>query len=796
MIRLGDCEKYSKVRDEKNPKWHCYEDLLVVDVQDLTEKMMTDYPYEYFSTKTKLFFDYDEKSDDVTYIHMKRNEIRDRLVEHCGHYTEGFVFTESPHPNKISFHVIFKKINIIRADFIKEDEQELFSKLVGEDNFKHIDHQVYGNKTCFRLPYGTCGSERHSTKEYAHIPRTRQGDKLNLADFVLSVPDDAETKFYTTQLGRAMAKQCEEDNRQFKQYDDPDERSDKLTRMLSMVKCDRFKDYNQWCALMVLVKTHHVPIDLFLSMSEKSGYAHFDEIACRKAYKSCKPSDSFGIPTVIGWLKKDGVDIRKHFPIQSLMLTELLQGFYSQGEFTDMNIAAALRNHYGDHLFYTSQGWFHYRGKWVLGNAASVFHPIMKLLTEDALVYIKSSYEKLDKEADDYKAKCKELEKLMKSINKLQCASKIKKVLETAEGLFHDDKILDTFDAKPHWFCFSNNKAFDLKLKQVVDITASDRILTTCGYDLPEENQEDIEVTMSMVKALTMEENLDSLLSALSLFVYGENINEAFLVLKGEGGNGKGMLCTLLKKVLGGYYYDLPSSILTTQSKGDGRANPEMAQCRWARCVMFTEPDAKQLIVKTKINELTGRDTITVRGLFKDPFSYMPKFVLAGQLNDMPRIAGGISDSIKRRTKYQMFPYSFKSKDEYVESNPLHRLADINMKERIRDDDRYRNGLLWIMLHTWMKNNGAYISCEADKEEAKQVAKDNNPLIDVLEDYKSSDSFVRIKVLHKQMETDNGIKCTTQEFKRFLEDAKIKIEEDRHNGHKVFLTKKFDVGCL
>ena len=138
---------------------------------------------------------------------------------------------------------------------------------------------------------------------------------------------------------------------------------------------------------------------------------------------------------------------------------------------------------------------------------------------------------------------------------------------------------------------------------------------------------------MNMIDQLTPRENKDSLLSALSLFCYGENINEAFLVFKGEGGNGKGMLMTLVKNTLGGYYYDLPSEVLTSHSKGDGRAKPELAQSRWARCVMFSEPDPNQLIVKTTINMLTGRDSITVRQLHKEPFSYIPKFVLGGMLN-------------------------------------------------------------------------------------------------------------------------------------------------------------------
>jgi len=61
--------------------------------------------------------------------------------------------TESIQPRKVSFHVIFYKDTIVRDGFHPEDEQELFSKVVGEANFKNIDESVYGKKKWFRLPY-------------------------------------------------------------------------------------------------------------------------------------------------------------------------------------------------------------------------------------------------------------------------------------------------------------------------------------------------------------------------------------------------------------------------------------------------------------------------------------------------------------------------------------------------------------------------------------------------------------------------------------------------------------------
>ena len=794
MIRLGDCQKYCKTRNPEMPDWHCYEDLVTISPYALTQKLLTENPYEYIGPITKLFFDYDEHNEDTEYIMNQRKEIRDRLCEHRGNYTNGFVFTESAsNPNKVSFHVIFKDIYIIRKEFQKEDEYELFTKLVGEKNFEHIDPQVYGNKTCFRLPYGTRGSQGHSEKIHPHIPYNGNNEPIELAEYVLTVPEDTETKFYSTALGRQMKKQCEEDQRNYTKYIPEEGVESPILSMLSLVNCERFKNYSLWCSLMTLMKTHKLSQDLFIEMSQKSGYERFDELVCRKKWRECKENSSFGIPTVIGWLKKDGIDVSQ-FVAQTIS-KDLIKIYFKNKEFTDLQVADQLYKHYKDKLIYTGQGWFHYTDRWTLGDASSIFAPVMRFLSKDLTDRILKDILQENKRAErdreenikrDNTTK-KNLETMLKHANKLQSASKIKSVLEVAQGIFQDDTALETFDTKPHWFCFNNQKAFDLQQNKIVDICATDRILTTCGYDLPEDSEENKELVETMLKGLVPKESYKSLISSMSLFTYGENINEALIIYKGEGRNGKGMTMTLLKKTLGNYYYDLPSEVLTEHAKGDGRAKPELAQCRWARCVMFSEPDAGKNIVKTTINTLTGRDTITVRQLHKEPFSYMPKFVLAGMCNDIPKVSGGIGDSIKMRMKHQLFPYTF---IEEPTPDTNERKADIRLKEQVRSDNRFRDGLLWLLLQTWVENQGKYISCESDLVERQAYEKENNPVLDWLELYEPSVECIRMKDLFKTFKDSCGDKITNQQFKRFLIDAKIKIEEDKKHSDKVFLKKR------
>jgi phage/plasmid-associated DNA primase len=753
-----------------------YNTLKQLDVSHLTEKIVKEHHYEFLLTdKTKLFFDYDEKSSNHDYIIEKRELIKKRLIEHSS--KEKFVFTETDQPDKVSFHVIFKNKYIIRASFLPIDEEELFSKIVGTENFKNIDTSVYGKKTCFRLPYGN-----DNIKPFPHRP---YGEVVNIADYVLSASDDVETTIYVSQLERSEKTQIEQDV----EYTD----NSKIIDILKLIHPERFKSFNKWLALMVVCKTHQIPIELFLEISEASGYEKFDDISCRKAWRSCRPSQSFGLSTVIGWAKQDNIDIESFFPRKSPILDELLNGLFAQGDFTHFNVATALYNHYKDNLIYTQQGWFHYNDKWVVGDKSLIFHPIMKILSSDLSEYIKTfkidpemimrdnDNEEEEKESNKAKKALKIKIKLQKSANQLQNSSFVKGVLETAQGLFHNDKALDTFDKHPEWFCFKNQVAYNLKTKEFMKIEAKDRILTTCGYNFPERNQNDIDKVMALIKTIMPEENVKSLLSALCIFLYGGNVNELFIVFRGEGRNGKGLIISLLKIVLGDYFYSLPTEVLTDQSKGANRPKPELAQCKWARCVMASEPDERAKMVKTTLNLLTGNDEMTVRQLNKEPFSFVPSFTLGMMCNDTPNVSGGINEAIGKRMKFQVFPYTFV---EHPQSDNQ-KQVDTSLKEKIKDAS-WRNGLLFILLDTYFETKGKYITCDDSKEEEKTYAKQNNPLTSFLENYEESKEFIRINVLKQAY----GGEMTTAKFKVFLEQAGMRIQEDKSHGHKVFLKEK------
>jgi hypothetical protein len=746
------------------------------ETKELTKEICKKYPFEHLGEYTKLFYDIDwDKSKDGLPEYKEDKELVKRFYDHLEmkqkHFMNEFVFTNGSYPEKFSFHVIFQKHFIQRIPSVipRQDILEwLLTDFQDKDIImKAVDNQVYSKNRKMRLPYGTC-----EEKPYPHIPARYNVNDLE--KFIIN-PIVSEIKV------KVEEKKPKKEEKDQKEPEIDDERKDSMMRYLELIKKDRFKDRTTWLELGGLMKCNLLRREDFLRFSKESGYEYYNEDDCNVLWYSLRDNKGFGFPKLQQWAEEDGIEWKKLNLTINPIVKDLLKDWRTQHEFTDYNIANTLYTYYKDNLYYTSQGWLHFDEKWKLGDDNTIFSPIMKLLSHDLLQYTISQQTKYKDDTE----KSKHFSILLKDTNKLQKASKIKAVLEVSQGLFKNDDILNTFDAKTNYFCFSNQKAFDLLTNKIIDITPQDKILTTSGYSLPEENKDNIELVESFIKALTTEENYESLLSALSLFVYGENKNEAFIIFKGEGGNGKGMLMTLLKRALGEYYYLLPSDVLTTYSK-ENRPQPELAQCRFARCVMFNEPCAEQKIVATKLNELTGGDPITVRKLHKEPFTYLPKFVLAGMCNDVPLISGGMTNAIKRRAKYQMFPFSFVEKEDYDETNPIHRLADFSLKEKIRSDDRFRDGLIWLLLRTWMKNQGKYISCESDKEEAQKIAEENNPILSWLEKFEPSDTFIRMKELSKKYNQEIG-ELSSNKLKRFLLQAKVKIIDDKSNTDKVFL---------
>ena len=774
----------------------------------LTPDILSEYGVEKLSPITKLFFDYDQhfEPEEKKEMEETRTEMRARLQEHSLSYANGFVFTEAIQPEKVSFHVVFNRIAIERESFHPELEHELFASIVGEERFKHIDTEVYGKKKWFRLPYGTLWD-----KPYAHKPQNSN----RLSDYVVSLPDDVRTKSYDLHPYR-INQQFEKLMNQYTYADSHDEednlteRQERITTLLGLLKPERFKSHAEWFKLMCLCRGNGVPRSEFIKLSQASGYEKFNEQECIRQFEALVPKRTFGFPLLHTWLDEDGVDWRALYPRLSPIVRAVKNLEAQDFGCTDFGLTTILRQFYKDDLFYVQNfGWIHYNGAmWEHGSDTLIFYPIMRLLSADLCLYIKAKLERISKKiltlkntpkADmtpDIKMeiqvesmKFEEAKLQFKNYKHIQSAGCIKSVLQVAQNLFTDNAILETFNAKPHYFTFKNGVSIDLLTGGEVKVTKEQRLLVSCGYDLPKRNEADIVMVSNLIKSIIPEDRYESFIKNMAILLCGTNINECILIWKGIGRNGKGVIARMLEQVLGLYFQALPITELTEESKGKGGTSSELANARFARCLMATEPEGTHTFKTGAVKKLTGGDPIPVRQLYQQATEFIPQFTLCLQLNDDP-VFSKLDDALIKRLHIELFPHQF-----VVEPDPnlaYQRPLDDTLKLKIVNNESYRNGLLWLLIDTFKESKGRLERTTHSKEAADDWMDETNPLNNFLTNYEPSTAFIRIKELREDFNACYPKeKLSKASFKHNLMLLRrIKTEEDESNGMKVYLRKK------
>jgi putative DNA primase/helicase len=127
-------------------------------------------------------------------------------------------------------------------------------------------------------------------------------------------------------------------------------------------------------------------------------------------------------------------------------------------------------------------------------------------------------------------------------------------------------------------------------------------------------------------------------------------------ILYGFGKNGKTTLVELLRDVMGDYATNTDTETLLMR-KYQGVGN-DVAALKGARFVSAAEVEKGRRLAESKVKQLTGRDTVTARFLFGEPFSFRPAFKLWLSTNNKPVIQG-TDDAIWDRLRLIPFTQRF-----------------------------------------------------------------------------------------------------------------------------------------
>src|SRR5215204_1881928 len=127
-------------------------------------------------------------------------------------------------------------------------------------------------------------------------------------------------------------------------------------------------------------------------------------------------------------------------------------------------------------------------------------------------------------------------------------------------------------------------------------------------------------------------------------------------ILYGFGKNEKTTLSELLHEVLGDYARNTDvETLLIKKYQGVGN---DVAALKGARFVSAAEVEKGRRLAESKVKQLTGRDTVTARFLFGEPFDFKPEFKLWLSTNNKPVIQG-TDDAIWDRIRLIPFTQRF-----------------------------------------------------------------------------------------------------------------------------------------
>jgi putative DNA primase/helicase len=213
---------------------------------------------------------------------------------------------------------------------------------------------------------------------------------------------------------------------------------------------------------------------------------------------------------------------------------------------------------------------------------------------------------------------------------------------------------MDELDRDP-WLINCQNGTLDLRTGKLKAHDPADRI----SKAVPVNYEPDAPCPRfeQFLKETLVEEAVISFVKRYSGYTLtGITRERLFAILYGFGKNGKTTLVELLRDVLGDYATNTDTETLLMR-KYQGVGN-DVAALKGARFVSAAEVEQGRRLAESKVKQLTGRDTVTARFLFGEPFNFTPEFKLWLSTNNKPVIQG-TDDAIWDRLRLIPFTQRF-----------------------------------------------------------------------------------------------------------------------------------------
>lgn len=437
------------------------------------------------------------------------------------------------------------------------------------------------------------------------------------------------------------------------------ENIDLVRQFVNILSETRAQSYDSWIRVGWCLRNidNHLLED-WIEFSKKSD--KYREGECENLWDRMKDG-GLGIKSLYMWAKSDDPEGYENILIKNGRAA--LEHSMETG--LDWDIGQVIK-HYYQHFYrcvqIKNELWYHFKGhKWekcesayTLRNQMStkMYEMYSNYLDEWVSKHYPSSSKQELSKIEIYKSKAA----IVKSLKSTNYKSKM---MKTLADLFHEKAVEEDFhrslDSKPNLLCFTNG-VYDLDECEFREGRPEDcvSLCTNIEY-IPYDESDPVykEINKFLSEVQPNFQKREYIMRTLANSLHGANREEKVYFWTGEGGNGKSKLYSLLENCLGEYAANISVSYITQKRAASNSASPEMVKAIGRRCVVFQEPEDGEKINAGLMKEISGNDSIQVRGLYKEADSFKPQFqviFICNQLPHLPPDDGGTWRRVRKIT--------------------------------------------------------------------------------------------------------------------------------------------------
>lgn len=371
----------------------------------------------------------------------------------------------------------------------------------------------------------------------------------------------------------------------------------------------------------------------------------------------------------------------------------------AQNEVGDGRLYAAL--HQGRYLYNkTDQNWYKWSGHhWerdIMNSSLAAVENVTERYLKEAvnLSYKRNDAVKDGKDEEVKKIKA-DIELVYKRASRLRTDRGRRNCVACAHTK-HDPLAVpgDGFDLNP-WVVACKNGVLDLRTGELRPGRPEEFILRACPHDWQGINAP----APKFVKFLqtTFEDNQELIAYLGRLFGYalsGLIVHRKFIMLYGQGQNGKGLLIETLLHVLGPLAAPIQSEMLLDQGRSRSAAgpSPDIMALKGLRMAVASETDEGRRFSIARVQWLSGGDTLVGRAPFaQQEISFTPTHTLFLLTNNKPHTSS-YAFAIWERMILIPFKISFVNRTPRAENE---RPADLYLQEELAKE---ASGILaWLV---------------------------------------------------------------------------------------------------